>query len=70
MLDNVYILVNILSKFFISKFIGYPKEKFSLIKFDKHTNLKEKFANRFLGTEVLFVIRSDDKEIYGKTEGT
>lgn len=46
MLDYVHLLLSILPKLNISSFMGYLKEKSTLIVFDEHENLSCKFVNR------------------------
>ena len=48
--DHIHMLVKIPPKLAVSSFMGYLKEKSSLMIFEKHANLKYKYVNRnFLG---------------------
>lgn len=44
--DHVHLLLEIQPKMSVSYFMGYLKEKSSLMIFEKHSNLKYKFRNR------------------------
>ena len=44
--DHVHMLVSIPQKISVSSFMGYLKEKSTLMMFDRHANLKYKFGNR------------------------
>lgn len=49
MLDHVHMLVSIPPRLSVSNFMGYIKDKSAVLMFDKHANLKSKFANRRFG---------------------
>lgn len=53
--DHVHMLVSIPPKISVSSFMGYLKEKSSLMIFDKHANLKYKFGNRKFWAEGYYV---------------
>lgn len=55
MLDHVHILVSIPPRLSVSNFMGYIKDKSALLMFDKHANLKSKFANQRFGAEGYYV---------------
>ena len=55
MLDHIHMLVSIPPKFSVSQFMGYLQGKSSLMRFDKHANLKCKFGNRHFGAEGYYV---------------
>lgn len=55
MLDHVHMLVSIPPRFSVSNFMGYIKDKSALLMFDKHANLKSKFANQCFGAEGYYV---------------
>ena len=44
--DHIHMLVSILPKLSVSKFVGYLKGKSSLMIFDRHANLKYRYGNR------------------------
>lgn len=44
--DHIHILVSIPPKISVSRFMGIPLEKTSLIIFDRFANLKHRFRNR------------------------
>ena len=44
--DHVHILVSIPPKYSVSQFLGYLKDKSSLMIFDRHANLKYKFGRK------------------------
>ena len=44
--DHIHMLVSIPPKISVSAFMGYLKEKSSLMIFDRHANLKYKYGNR------------------------
>lgn len=44
--DHIHLLVEIPPKISVLSFMGYLKEKSSLMIFDKHANLKYKYGNR------------------------
>ena len=44
--DHIHMLVTIPPYLSVSSFMGYLKSKSSLMKFDKHANLKYKYGNR------------------------
>ncbi len=44
--DHIHMLLSIPPKLSVSKFMGYLKEKSSLMIFDRHANLKYKYGNR------------------------
>jgi putative transposase len=53
--DHVHMLVSIPPKISVSSFMGYLKGKSALMIFDKHANLKYKFANRHFWAEGYYV---------------
>ena len=53
--DHVYMPVSILPKYSISSFMGYLKGKSALMMFDRYTNLKYKFGNRYFEPEGYYV---------------
>ena len=53
--DHVHMLVSIPPKISVSSFMGYLKEKSSLMMFDRHANLKYKFGNRHFWAEGYYV---------------
>ena len=53
--DHVHMLVSIPPRISISSFMGYLKDKSTLMMFDKHANLKYKFGNRHFWAEVYYV---------------
>lgn len=54
MLDHDHLLLSMSPKISISNFMGYLKEKSTLMIFDKHANLKYKFwKSRLLGRKIL-----------------
>ena len=44
--DHIHMLVSIPPHLSVSQFVGYLKEKSSLMIFDRHANLKYKYGNR------------------------
>ena len=44
--DHIHMLVEIPPKMSVSRFIGFLKDKSSLIIFERHANLKYKYGNR------------------------
>ena len=48
-------LVSIPPQISVSSFMGYLKGKSALMIFDRHTNLKYKFGNRYFCAEVFYV---------------
>ena len=44
--DHVHMLVEIAPSMSVSRFVGYLKEKSTLMIFERHANLKYKFGNR------------------------
>lgn len=44
--DHIHMLVRIPPNISVSEFMGYLKEKSSLMIFDRHANLKYKYGNR------------------------
>ena len=46
LLDHIHLYVEIPPKYSVSEFMGYLKEKSSLMIFDRHSNLKYKYGNR------------------------
>ena len=44
--DHIHLYVEIPPKYSVSEFMGYHKGKSSLMIFDRHANLKYKYANR------------------------
>lgn len=44
--DHIHMLVSIPPKLSVASFMGYLKEKSSLMIFDRHANLKYKYGNR------------------------
>ncbi len=44
--DHIHLLVSIPPSLSVSQFMGYLKEKSSLMIFDRHANLKYKYGNR------------------------
>ena len=53
--DHVHILVSIPPKISVSSFMGYLKEKLSMMIFEKHGNLKYKFGNRHFWADGYYV---------------
>ena len=53
--DYIHLLVSIPPKVSVSSFIGYLKEKSSLIIFERHANLKYKYGNRVFWAKGYFV---------------
>ena len=49
--DQVHMLVEIPPSISVSSFVGYLKEKSTLMIFERHANLKYKFGNRHFGVE-------------------
>lgn len=45
-MDHVHMFVRIPPKYSVSEFMGYLKEKSSLMIFERHANLKYKYGNR------------------------
>ena len=45
-LDHIHMLVEIPPKMSVSSFVGFLKGKSSLIIFERHSNLKNKYGNR------------------------
>lgn len=44
--DHVHMLVSIPPKISVSSFVGYLKGKSSLMIFDRHANMKDRYGNR------------------------
>ena len=44
--DHIHMLVSIPPKYSVASFVGYLKGKSSLMIFDRHANLKNKYGNR------------------------
>ena len=53
--DHIHLLVSIPPKVSVSSFMGYLKEKSSLIIFERHANLKYKYGNRVFWVKGYFV---------------
>ena len=53
--DHIHLLVSISPKVSVSSFMGYLKEKSSLIIFERHANLKYKYGNRVFWAKGYFV---------------
>ena len=53
--DHIHMLVTILPKMSVSKFVGILKGKSSLMIFDRHANLKYKYGNRHFWARGYFV---------------
>ena len=53
--DHVHLILSIPPKISVSSFMGYLKEKSSLMIFDNHANLKYKFGNRKFWAEGYYV---------------
>ena len=53
--DHIHLLVSIPPKITVSSFMGYLKEKSSLIIFERHANLKYKYGNRVFWVKGYFV---------------
>jgi IS605/IS200-like transposase len=53
--DHMHLLVSISPKVSVSSFMGYLKEKSSLIIFERHANLKYKYGNRVFWAKGYFV---------------
>ena len=47
--DHIHMLVSIPPNLSAAQFMGYLKEKSSLLIFDRHTNLKYKYGNHYFG---------------------
>lgn len=52
---HVHMLVLIPPKILVSSFMGYLKGKSALMMFDKYTNLKYKFSDRYFWSEGYYV---------------
>ena len=55
MADHIHMLVKIPPKLAVSSFMGYLKEKSSLIIFDEHANLKYNYGSRCFWSEGCYV---------------
>jgi len=53
--DHIHMLVSIPPKISVSSFMGYLKGKSALMIFEKHSNLKYKFGNRYFWAEGYYV---------------
>ena len=53
--DHIHMLVQIPPKYSVSQIVGYLKGKSSLMIFDKHANLKNKYGNRHFWCRGYFV---------------
>ena len=53
--DHIHMLVKIPPKISVSSFMGYLKEKSSLMIFEEHANLKYNYGNRHFWAEGYFV---------------
>ena len=67
MTDHVHMLVLIPPKISVSSFMGCLKGKSVLMIFDKHTNLKYKFRDRYFWSEGYYVNTVDLNEATVKT---
>ena len=55
MKDHIHMLLSIPPKFAVSSFMGYLKGKSSLMIFERHANLKNKYGNRIFWAKGYFV---------------
>jgi len=53
--EHIHMLVSVPPKLSVSQFVGYLKEKSSLMIFDRHANLKYKYGNRKFWCKGYFV---------------
>jgi len=53
--DHIHLLLSIPPKYSVSNVVEYIKGKLALMIFDRHTNLKYKFGNRYFGLEGYYV---------------
>ncbi|MEG0359861.1 MAG: IS200/IS605 family transposase [Anaerorhabdus sp.] len=53
--DHIHMLIEIPPKYSVSEFMGYLKSKSTLMIFDRHANLKYKYANRHFWAKGYFV---------------
>ena len=53
--DHIHMLVSIPPSLSVAQFMGYLKGKSSLMKFDRHANLKYKYGNRHFWAEGYYV---------------
>ena len=53
--DHIHLLLSIPPKYSVSSFIGYLKGKSSLMIFDMHSNLKQRYGNRKFWAEGYYV---------------
>ena len=53
--DHVHLVLSIPPKISVSSFMGYLKDKSTLMMFEKHANLKYKFGNRHFWAEGYYI---------------
>lgn len=53
--DHIHLLLEIPSKYLVSKFMGELKSKSTLMVFDRHANMKYRYGNRKLWTREYYV---------------
>ncbi|MBI6872074.1 IS200/IS605 family transposase [Clostridium aciditolerans] len=53
--DHIHLLVSIPPKISVSSFMGYLKGKSAMMIFDRHSNLKYKFGNRYFWADGYYV---------------
>lgn len=58
--DHIHLLVSIPPKLSVSQFMGYLKEKSSLMIFARHAELKYRYGNRNFGVEGTTWTRLDE----------
>lgn len=61
--DHIHILLEILTKYSVSKFMKYLEGKLKLIIFERHANMKYKFGNKKFWSKGYFVdtVGKDEK---------